>query len=160
MSVAIGPWLRAALTGVAAAICVMLFVGLLPAPAQAAGMTPGSRVFSAKVLATAAAYKGRPYRYGGSGPAGFDCSGYTGFVLRKALGKKLPRTSSAQFRATKRISKSRVRPGDLVFFRSGGRVYHVGIYAGQGRLWHSPYSGSRVRKDKIWTSRWVAGRVR
>jgi cell wall-associated NlpC family hydrolase len=42
---------------------------------------------------------------------------------------------------------------------SGGRVYHVGIYAGRNRIWHAPHSGARVRRDPIWTTSWRAGRV-
>jgi cell wall-associated NlpC family hydrolase len=159
MSKAIRPWLRVALMALASAVCSVLVVGLAPAPASAA-VLPGSRAFSLKVLSTAANYKGRPYRYGAAGPRAFDCSGYTGYVMRHALGKKLPRSSRAQYSATKHISKRSIRPGDLVFFAHGGRVYHVAIYAGGGKIWHAPYSGTRVRKDKIWTSHWRAGRVR
>ncbi len=163
MSMAIRPWLRVALMALAAALCSVLVAGVSPSPAGAAVLSssaPGTRAFSLKVLGTAAQYKGRPYRYGASGPSSFDCSGYTGYVLRKALGKKLPRTSRAQYSATKHISKRSVRPGDLLFFSNGGRIYHVAIYAGGGKIWHAPYSGTRVRKDRIWTSNWRAGRVR
>lgn len=90
--------------------------------------------------------KGTMYRWGGTSPRGFDCSGYTGYVYKKA-GKKLPRTARAQYRATKRTS--RPAPGDLVFF--GGRnAYHVGIYVGRGRMIHSPRSGKPVQVTKIW----------
>jgi len=159
MSLAIRPLLRVALVALAAAVSIVLIAGLAPTPASAAVM-PGSRAFSLKVLGTAANFKGRPYRAGADGPRSFDCSGYTGYVLRKALGKKLPRTSRAQYSATKHIRKRSIRPGDLVFFAHRGRVYHVAIYAGGGKIWHAPYSGTRVRKDKIWTSGWRAGRVR
>ncbi len=111
-----------------------------------------------RVIRTAAVLKGRPYRYGASGPSSFDCSGYTRYVFAKN-GITLPRTSSSQYRAARRISKASAKPGDLVFFGSGSRVYHVGIYAGNGRMWHSPRPGKTVRKVKIWTSRWSAGRI-
>jgi cell wall-associated NlpC family hydrolase len=115
--------------------------------------------FRAKVLREAAKLKGTPYRYGGTTPRGFDCSGYTGYVYKKA-GKKLPRTSRAQYSATKHISRKAAKPGDLVFFRSGGGgVYHVGIYAGGNMLWHASKPGRPVAKAKIWTSSVAFGRI-
>ncbi len=160
MSPAIRP-LRAALVAVATTVCALLILALVPAPAQAAAsLAPGTRAFGLKVLSTASLYKGRPYRWGATGPYSFDCSGYTGYVIRKAVGKKMPRTSRAQFAWTKRIRKSNMRPGDLVFFHRGGRVYHAAIYAGGGRIWHSPYGGRGVQRTKIWTSSWLPGRLR
>lgn len=100
---------------------------------------------------------GTPYRWGATGPGAFDCSGYTSFVFRKA-GRSIPRTSSQQAAASKRIRKSNRRRGDLVFFHSGGRVYHVGIYAGRGHIWNSPSTGKRVSRTKIWTSSHFYGR--
>lgn len=103
--------------------------------------------------------RGVPYRYGGSTPAGFDCSGFTSYIYKKA-GKSIPRTASAQRRATTRISRSSAVPGDLVFFHRGGRVYHVGVYAGSGKVLHAPRTGTRVRTEKIWTSNVSFGRVK
>ncbi|GAB48867.1 C40 family peptidase [Mobilicoccus pelagius] len=90
--------------------------------------------------------KGTRYRWGGTTARGFDCSGYTRYVYKKA-GKNLPRTARAQYRATKRTS--RPAPGDLVFF-GGSRAHHVGIYVGRGRMIHSPRSGKPVQVTKIW----------
>ncbi len=90
--------------------------------------------------------KGTMYRWGGTTPRGFDCSGYTRYVYNKA-GKSLPRTARSQYAATKRTS--RPAPGDLVFF--GGRnAHHVGIYLGKGRMIHSPRSGKPVQVTKVW----------
>ncbi|HEU4947229.1 MAG TPA: NlpC/P60 family protein [Kribbella sp.] len=115
--------------------------------------------FRARVLREAARLKGVPYRYGGTTPRGFDCSGYTGYVYKKA-GKKIPRTSRQQYAATKHLSRAAAKPGDLVFFKSGsGSVYHVGIYAGGNMLWHSSRPGRPVAKAKIWTSRVAFGRA-
>jgi cell wall-associated NlpC family hydrolase len=115
--------------------------------------------FRAKVLREAAKLKGTPYRYGGTTARGFDCSGYTGYVYKKA-GKKMPRTSRQQYRVTKHISRSAAKPGDLVFFRNGGGgVYHVGIYAGKNTLWHASKPGRPVAKAKIWSSNVAFGRV-
>jgi len=113
-----------------------------------------------KAVRIAAAQKGKPYRWGGAGPSSFDCSGLVYYVYKKRLHVSLPRTANAQRLKTIRIAKASLRPGDLVFFMSGGRAYHVGIYAGHGKIWHSPRPGQRVQLSKLWTSRWVAGRVR
>ncbi|MFF0338511.1 C40 family peptidase [Kribbella sp. NPDC004875] len=123
------------------------------------GASSGTTTFRAKVLREAAKLKGTPYRYGGTTTRGFDCSGYTGYVYKKA-GHKLPRTSRQQYSATKHISRSAAKPGDLVFFRNGGGgVYHVGIYAGGNMLWHASKPGRPVAKAKIWTSSVAFGRV-
>jgi cell wall-associated NlpC family hydrolase len=109
--------------------------------------------FNQRVLREAARLKGAPYRYGGTTPAGFDCSGYTGYVYRRA-GKTLPRTSRQQYSATRHISRAAARPGDLIFFKSSsGSVYHVGIYAGSNMLWHASRPGVPVNKSRIWSSR-------
>src|SRR5512141_847905 len=92
------------------------------------------------VLHIAASKKGTPYRYGATGPRAFDCSGYTRWVYAK-VGRHLPRTSSEQSNATRHVSRSDRRVGDLVFFKSGGHVYHVAIYAGHNTVWHAPRTG-------------------
>jgi cell wall-associated NlpC family hydrolase len=107
----------------------------------------------------AATRKGSPYAYGASGPRRFDCSGLTRWTFRK-LGRRLPHSSAAQYGRVKHIRKSQRRLGDLVFFHDGGGIYHVAIYAGKNRIWHAPYSGTRVRKERIWTSAVWYGRVR
>ena len=120
--------------------------------------TGGTSARGSSVLSIAARYVGTPYLYGGSTPNGFDCSGYTGYVF-KQLGISLPRTANAQLNATRRISRSAARPGDLVFFVSGGSAYHVGIYAGNGKLYDAPRSGKTVQKREIWDATIVFGRV-
>ena len=115
-------------------------------------------VRSAKVMRTGNSLKGVPYRAGGSTPRGFDCSGFTSYVFRKA-GVSLPHSATAQMRKAKRISRSQARPGDLVFFRSGSRAYHVGIYAGGNRTLHSPRPGGRVSTVNIWSRNVSFGRV-
>lgn len=107
----------------------------------------------------AASKKGAPYKYGASGPRRFDCSGLTLYSYKKA-GKKLPRTAQQQYNKTRHISASSRQQGDLVFFHSGSSVYHVGIYAGRNKIWHSPKTGSWVKLEKIWSKSVWYGRVR
>ena len=119
---------------------------------------PAGSASGSSVLAVAARYVGIAYVYGGTTPRGFDCSGYTSYVYRQ-VGISLPRTANQQKNATKQISRSNARPGDLVFFTSGGRAYHVGIYAGGNMMYDSPRSGKSVSKRAIWSSAVVFGRV-
>ncbi len=105
-----------------------------------------------RVVHVAASKAGTPYRYGASGPGAFDCSGFTKWVFSR-LGRHLPRTSSAQAGAVRHVSRSQRHKGDLVFFRSGGHVYHVGIYAGHNqRLARSasgPAGAPRAHLDQL-----------
>ncbi|MGN6302615.1 MAG: C40 family peptidase [Angustibacter sp.] len=124
-----------------------------PAPVSIKAGAPGSPEFGAAVMAIAARYEGTPYQYGGTTPAGFDCSGYTSYVFRQ-VGIDLPRTSSAQRAATTRISRSEAVPGDLVFLPG-----HVGIYAGNGMMWDAPRTGKDVQKRPVYSSSATYGRV-
>ena len=106
---------------------------------------------------------GDPYVYGATGPGSFDCSGLTSYSYHRA-GFRLPRTSSAQSGAVRHIPRSRLRLGDLVFFTSGGHVYHVGMYAGHRNggyyVLHAPYPGKHVEVERIWTGSWFGGTLR
>ncbi|MFS0885330.1 C40 family peptidase [Aeromicrobium sp. 179-A 4D2 NHS] len=112
----------------------------------------------AKIVRVAAKYKGTPYVWGGTTPKGFDCSGYVQYVVKKAVGKKLPRIAGDQMRAAKKVSKSAKKKGDLIGFSNGGGYYHIGIYAGDGKIWHAPRTGETVKKVKIWTSGYTVAR--
>jgi len=82
------------------------------------------------------------YKYGADGPDGYDCSGLTSAAWRKA-GKSLPHNAAAQYSATSRISRSQLKPGDLVFYRSLG---HVGLYVGGGQIIDASHAGQPVKK--------------
>jgi cell wall-associated NlpC family hydrolase len=99
-----------------------------------------------RALAFAKKQLGDRYRYGATGPNAWDCSGLTGGSW-KAAGVKIPRTSQAQFRFGRRVAKSSLRAGDLVFFYSG--ISHVGIYAGNGKIIHASKPGSPVQYIKM-----------
>jgi cell wall-associated NlpC family hydrolase len=105
-------------------------------------------------LAIARDMVGTPYRYGGAGPAGFDCSGLVYYSYRKA-GIHAPRTTTEQYRQSKRVQVSRLQPGDLVFFTiSQDKLSHVGIYAGDGRFIHAPSSGKWVGYASLHNPYW------
>ena len=91
-------------------------------------------------------YVGCPYVYGGSSPSGFDCSGFTTYVM-KHFGYSINRTASSQMDNGTSVSKSQLQPGDLVFFNSGNsskRATHVGIYTGNGQFVHASTSTTGV----------------
>src|SRR5581483_5330358 len=100
------------------------------------------------VLATAEAQIGKPYKWGATGPAKFDCSGLTRFA-GAAAGVKIPRVSRWQYRDLEHVSKNELRPGDLVFFGTK-RIHHVGIYLGGGKMINAPHAGAPVRIEKLW----------
>ncbi len=112
------------------------------------GHTGGVRaVREEELVRTARRFIGSPYRWGGtSARSGFDCSGLTMTVYR-LNGLELPRSAGAQFRAGAPVSRSAVRPGDLVFFATGrsGRVSHVGVYTGGGKFIHAPGRVKTIR---------------
>jgi len=93
-----------------------------------------------KIIESACSYLGTPYRYGGTTPEGFDCSGFVRHVFGEN-GISLNRTSYEQFRQGKAIPLTALRPGDLIFFgkvkRQHCRIEHVGLYIGEGRFIHA-----------------------
>lgn len=106
---------------------------------------PAAKGSNSRAVQVASQYIGVPYRYGGSTPSGFDCSGLTSHVYKK-LGKNLPRTARAQQAHAKRVSNP--QPGDLVFY--GAPARHVGIYAGNGMMIDAPKPGHKVSKRAIY----------
>ena len=99
-----------------------------------------------KALAFAKKQLGDRYVYGGTGPNGWDCSGLT-MKAWKAAGIKLPHSAGKQYRIGKKISKSQLRNGDLVFSYPG--IRHVSLYAGHGKVIHAPHPGKKVTYIKM-----------
>ena len=155
--------LRLPMPARAASLLMALFlaIGLLVAPSSTQRADAAvSASTSYKAVRVASAQKGIRYVYGGASPSrGFDCSGLTKYVYGK-VGKRLPRTAQAQYNAALKISRKSARPGDLVFFGGSRSIYHVGVYAGGGYIWHAPRPGKRVSKVKLWTSAVKFARVR
>lgn len=109
------------------------------------------------ILRGAMALLGTPYRWGGDGPEGFDCSGLVSYVFKTALGIELPRVSREMARkddAELIKDRSALSAGDLVFFGRKGRVDHVGIYVGDGRFLHAPRTGKDVQIDSLTSGYW------
>lgn len=101
------------------------------------------------VVDVARKYLGKRYVYGGSSPSGFDCSGFVRYVYRQ-FGYDLPHSSSAMSAHGKTISKSNLKPGDLLFFRRGGSsIGHVAIYIGNGKMIHAENARQGVNIDTV-----------
>jgi cell wall-associated NlpC family hydrolase len=105
----------------------------------------------AGVVGIAMQYLGVPYVWGGSSPAGFDCSGFVAYVYSQ-VGVSLPHYSGAQWGYGVPVARSDLQPGDLVFFDGLG---HVGIYVGGDQFIHSPHSGDVVRISSL-SDAWYA----
>ena len=116
-----------------------------------AGLSLGG--FRAAAVRIALGQRGKPYRYGSTGPSSFDCSGLVNYAFR-AVGKAVPRTSSQLRRWTRPVSRAAAQPGDLVF--SPG---HVGIYVSPGVMVDAPNSGGRVSLRRIYARNYTIGRV-
>ncbi|MFD3521010.1 NlpC/P60 family protein [Streptomyces sp. NPDC058653] len=110
------------------------------------GAVPAPNARAAAAIAYARGALGKPYVWGATGPDGFDCSGLTQAAWR-AAGVALPRTTYTQINAGRRVARSQLAPGDLVFFYSG--ISHVGLYVGGGQMIHAPRPGTGVRLAPI-----------
>jgi cell wall-associated NlpC family hydrolase len=97
------------------------------------------------VVGIALRYLGTPYVWGGSSPAGFDCSGFVAYVYAQ-VGVSLPHYTGAQWNVGVPVSRSDLEPGDLVFFDGLG---HVGIYIGGGQFVHAPHTGDVVKISSL-----------
>jgi cell wall-associated NlpC family hydrolase len=97
---------------------------------------------------------GKPYRYGGNTPKGFDCSGLVNYSFGQA-GIRVSRETRTLRQEATLVRTTALRRGDLVFFDQEGKKYsHVGIYLGAGRFVHAPSSGGRVRMDSLEADYW------
>jgi cell wall-associated NlpC family hydrolase len=142
---------------------VLLAAALLAAcaspPRHAASVPQAARApheLRSAIVSSAEAMIGRPYRYGGSTPAGFDCSGLVHYTYTRAGVVGLPRTASALEDHARPIGLDELRPADLLFFRLDGRkAQHVGIYAGEGEFIHAPSRGGRVERVSFEHDYWA-----
>jgi cell wall-associated NlpC family hydrolase len=124
------------------------------APVAGAGSTRPSAELSEQAAGYAQTMIGKPYRFGGSSPAGFDCSGLILYSYKRA-GLALPHNTDRQRTAARPVKVSDLRRGDLLFFNQEGKKYgHVGIYVGGGKFVHAPSSGKSVRSDRVDSPYW------
>ena len=101
-----------------------------------------------EAAAVAARQIGIPYRYGGSTPRGFDCSGLVHYSYQRA-GKAIPRTTAQLWAGTDPVERRDMQVGDLLFFRIDGKMSHVGMYLGDNRFVHAPSTGKVVSIENL-----------
>ncbi len=137
-------------------LIVLLLSACGPTRVRTRPFSPADLTLGSRVVQTARTQLGRPYRHGGTSPArGFDCSGLVWWAFRKN-GVNVPRTTSEQASAGHRVSLSRVRPGDILVFKTSplwGNL-HTALYVGNGYFIHSPRSGKRIRMERLPNSYW------
>ena len=131
---------------------------LLFALAGCAGAPASSGASSSAAADRAAGHAqkmvGKPYRYGGATPAGFDCSGLVLYSYKQA-GVSVPRSTEHLRKQAHVIKASELKRGDLLFFdQEGKKNSHVGIYLGDGTFVHAPSSGKSVRSDRLDNPYW------
>lgn len=133
-------------------IAVLLVTGCATAPTKR--VTGYSVSAGEKAADTAFTMVGRPYKYTGDTPAGFDCSGLVRYSYLTA-GMDVPHSTGALRNSTSSVGFKRARKGDLVFFVQEGKKYsHVGIYVGNDQFVHAPSTGGHVRKDNLADPYW------
>ena len=126
----------------------------LGGPLQSARNAFGGK--ASELVIQAMGLLGVPYKKGGtSEEKGFDCSGFVRHMYEKSVGLVLPRRAEEQAKVTEEISRSDLKPGDLVFFNTLKRTFsHVGIYVGDGKFIHAPRPGKAVRVDDMREAYW------
>jgi hypothetical protein len=145
--------------------------GFSQAPRASASIDEKAKIFldvRNKVINAAARYEDTPYKYGGFDSNGIDCSGLIFASFKDALGISLPRSTTALYSWTEKISPDKLQPGDLLFFKTTntGKITHVALYLGDNRFIHSASIGSRTgviysnMNEKYWSEAFIgAGRA-
>jgi len=136
---------------VAAGMAALFFFGCATTPVKhVSGYTPEKADKAARV---AVSMVGRPYKYKGDSPSGFDCSGLVRYSYL-AAGMDVPHGTKALRSSTRTVGRN-MQKGDLLFFNESGEKYsHVGIYLGDNSFVHAPSSGRAVRKDSLQDPYW------
>jgi cell wall-associated NlpC family hydrolase len=130
-------------------------IGAIGVTSDGSSVAPPARYGG--VVGIAMRYLGIPYRWGGSSPSGFDCSGFVMYVFAQ-VGVSLPHNAAAQYAYGTPVSRDQLQPGDLVFFNGLG---HNGIYIGGGNFIHSPHTGDVVKISSLtgwYASTWYGAR--
>jgi murein DD-endopeptidase len=133
------------------AACATTSHKISPAPAvePVPASTPERASSPTQVMVdTATSMIGQPYRFGGSAPGGFDCSGLVVYSASNA-GIRVPRTAAEQLEFGEPVARTALQPGDLVFMHLSSKELHVAIALDRQLFVHAPSSGGRVRVDSL-----------
>ena len=119
--------------------------------------------YGEEVSEVAKRHVGAPYKWGGTTPKGFDASGFTQYIYKKAATKMtIPRTSASQYKIGKAVKQNQLKQGDLVFYATGqkGKVSFVGIYYGKGKFIGATSKGVKVvnMSEKYWKQRYIGAK--
>ncbi len=137
----------------AALTVCLLALSLVLAGCAGTGRLPAGDDAIAGLMAHYRQWHGTPYRLGGSSRRGVDCSAYVQSVYRDLYRVELPRSTEDQEDVGRRVSRSRLRSGDLVFFKTGWFKRHVGVYVANGRFIHASESRG-VTESSLSTPYW------
>ncbi|MFQ3230390.1 C40 family peptidase [Reinekea sp.] len=106
-------------------------------------------------------YRGTPYRYGGTGDGGFDCSGFINVAYQEALNTSLPRTTEQLIKTGQVIRRDQLREGDIVFFKTSAKQLHAGIFVGDGGFIHASTSKGVIKSslaNQYWIDNYIQAR--
>lgn len=132
----------AVVRGVVLLLLAMAAVGCSSHSGQVPPVAPqeSQPLSQARLLALYSEWRGVPYRLGGMNKRGIDCSAFSLLVYRDLAGLNLPRTVEDQLALGRRVSEDEIQSGDLVFFKTGWTVWHVGVSLGDRRFVHASTS--------------------
>ncbi len=123
---------------------------------QEQAQAPANSPIGQQIVNEAMQYLGYPYVWGGTSPAGFDCSGFIFYVVNQVTGADFPRVMESQVNRGTYVPADQLQPGDLVFQQNTYRwgLSHAGIYIGNGQFIHASTPGSGVIISDLWDSYW------
>lgn len=161
-----GPWMPlSARLSVRPRIAAILLLALAASGCTASrpSLIPGSTSTETQLRSEVQRWHGTPHRWGGTSRSGVDCSGFVMRLFDELYGFRLPRTTEQQSSAGRPVSKNRLEPGDLVFFRISAKERHVGVYLDEGEFAHASSSqGVRISRldETYWDERyWLSRRI-
>jgi cell wall-associated NlpC family hydrolase len=141
-------------------VCIAVFTSVAAGCGSQTTVNPPSVSSPAqKAAAVAIQQVGVRYQYGGASPGGFDCSGLVHYAYGKA-GKRIPRTTAAQWNNMRPVANHDLRVGDILFFRIAGKMSHVGMDLGDGEFVHAPSTGGAVSVASLRSEFYQAAYIR